>query len=354
MAERDEDQPLTLDQLPDDPLKMPPPYWRGCGAIFHIEDALEQIDYLLHDLIPLHAETEARLAEHYEKYPEYNEEDEEALEAFCEVTDDLAIHEQRIKLKTEIACLMSAIEAEDRINMFCVFNLPRDIAESIEKLSPSEKLLIASAAIGKPSVKCHSVFEAAQQLATWRNAFAHGHCVDRPTKSLRHNHLIPPDEYPGVPSALSKMRDLVGAYIRISDYLRAISTNPYTAGKSTDVEHIRELLTGIPKYRFPGNNYVYDVILDKKEQKRIAKALAQIVMSSDESRRIQLENVLATLDPFRESIILLELGLTYDRPYSHTEIMATMELSARELARERAIALTHLAGVEHLLLVETA
>ena len=123
--------------------------------------------------------------------------------------------------------------------MFCVFNLPRDIAESIEKLSPPEKLLIASAAIGKPSVKGHSVFEAAQQLATWRNAFAHGHCVDRPTKSLRHNHLIPPDEYPGVPSTLSKMRDLVGAYIRISDYLRAISTNPYTAGKSTDVEHIR-------------------------------------------------------------------------------------------------------------------
>src|SRR4029434_7338686 len=80
MTEREQERPFTLDQLPDDPLKMPPPYWRGCGAIFHIEDALAQIDYLLHDLIPLHAETETRLAEHYEKYPEYNEDDEEALE----------------------------------------------------------------------------------------------------------------------------------------------------------------------------------------------------------------------------------------------------------------------------------
>ena len=78
-----------------------------------------------------------------------------------------------------------------------------------------------------------------------------------------------------------------------------------------------------------------------------------MVMSSDESRRIQLENVLATLDPFRERILLLEFGLTDGRFYSRTEIMATMELSARELAHERAIALTHLAGVEHLLLVVT-
>ena len=281
---------------------------------------------------------------------EYNSDDEEALQEFSDITNDLSLHEHRIKLKTDIACLMSAIEAEDQINRFCVFNLHRDIAESIEKLSPPDKLLIASAAIGKPSVKGNSVFEAARRLAGWRNAFAHGHCVDRPTQSLRHNHLIPPDEYPGVPSSLTEMRELVGAYIRISDYLSAISTNPYTAGKYEGVEYIRELLTRVSKYRFHGNNYVYNVILDTKEQKRIAKALAQIVMSGDESRKIQLENVLATLDPFRERILLLELGLTDGRCYSCTEILTIMELSTRELARERAITLTYLAGVEHQLL----
>jgi hypothetical protein len=354
MAEKDEDRIFTLDQLPDDPLKMPPPYWRGCGAIFHVEDALEEIEYLLHDLIPLHAETETRLAEHYEKYPEHNEDDEEALEEFSEITDDLAVHEHRIRLKAEVACLMSAIEAEDEINRFCVYNLHRDIAESIEKLSPPEKLLIASAAIGKPGVKGDSVFEAARRLAGWRNAFAHGHCIDRPTKSLRHNHLIPPDEYPGVPSSLAEMRELIGAYLRVSDYLSAISINPYTASKCSNVENVQDLLTRISKYRFDGNNYVYDVILDKKEQKRIANALVQIATSGDESRRTQLENILTTLDPFRERILLLELGLTDGRPRSRTEIMAIMELSASELSRKRAIALTHLAGVEHLLLVATA
>jgi hypothetical protein len=43
-----EEEPiLTVDQLPDDPLKMPPPYWRSGGAIFHIQDALEELVVLL-------------------------------------------------------------------------------------------------------------------------------------------------------------------------------------------------------------------------------------------------------------------------------------------------------------------
>jgi DNA-directed RNA polymerase sigma subunit (sigma70/sigma32) len=150
------------------------------------------------------------------------------------------------------------------------------------------------------------------------------------------------------------MRELVGACLRVSDYLSTISLNPYTASKCDNVEHVQELLTRISKYRFDGNNYVYDVILDKKEQKRIATTLAQIATSGDESRRTQLENILTTLDPFRERILLLELGLTDGRPYSRREIMAIMELSASELSRERAIALTHLAGVEHLLLIGIA
>ena len=86
--------------------------------------------------------------------------------------------------------------------MFCVFNLHRDIAETIEKLSVQEKLLVASGVMGKHDVKSEAVYERAGKLNRWRNAFAHGHCVDRPVKSLRHNHLIDPDEYPGVPNCL--------------------------------------------------------------------------------------------------------------------------------------------------------
>jgi hypothetical protein len=109
-------------------------------------------------------------------------------------------------------------------------------------------------------VKGTVVFEAIRKLVAWRNAFAHGHCVDRPTKSLRHNHLIPPDEYPGVPSALRDVADLVGAFLLVTDHLRAISLNPYTGGKSWDVEEIRKSVEMLRRYQCEGNNSVYTII----------------------------------------------------------------------------------------------
>jgi len=143
---------LSVDQLPDDPMKMPPPYWRGSGAIFHLSDALQELECLLHQLIPVHADTESRLEKHFEKYPEQDD-DEEAQEEFADIADSLWALEHKMKLKAELACLMSAIQSEDDLNRFCVFNLHKDIAESIEKLSPAEKLLVASAASGSIGVK---------------------------------------------------------------------------------------------------------------------------------------------------------------------------------------------------------
>lgn len=250
---------LTADQLPDDPLKIPPPYWRSSSAIFHLEDALQELQALLQELIPIHANIEARLEEYYQKYPESRDDDEDTHEEFAEIVDDLWNVEHKIKLKAELACLMSSIQAEDDLNEFCVFNLHKDIAESIEKLSPTEKLLVASAAVGSQGVKGTVVFEAIRKLVAWRNAFAHGHCVDRPTKSLRHNHLIPPDEYPGVPSALQDVADLVCAFLLVADHLRAISLNPYTGGKSWNVEEIRKSVEMLRRYQCEGNNSVYTI-----------------------------------------------------------------------------------------------
>jgi hypothetical protein len=51
MAETSPERIATTDQLPDDPLQMPPPYWRGSGAVFHIEAALADLVALLHDLV---------------------------------------------------------------------------------------------------------------------------------------------------------------------------------------------------------------------------------------------------------------------------------------------------------------
>jgi hypothetical protein len=100
-------------------------------------------------LIPLHADTEAQLKISYQKHPIYNECDEEASEEFNEIIADLHVVEHKIKLKAQVACLMSAVQAEENINEFCVFNLHKEIAESIEKLSSPEKLTVACSVNGE-------------------------------------------------------------------------------------------------------------------------------------------------------------------------------------------------------------
>jgi hypothetical protein len=223
-------------------------------------DSLESLTRLLGELIPIHEYTESQLDEYFEEHPD-NSGDEE-LEKFGEICEDLWLLEHKIKLKAEIAILMSAIQAEDDLNQFCVFNIHKDIAESIEKLSPPEKLLVASTVVGRPNVKGSSVFEAIRKLSSWRNAFAHGHCVDRPVKSLRHNHLIEPAAFPGVPDSLAKMKDLVNGYLKLYEYLRSISLNSKTKGRSYDIEEVREHLKGISQYEFGDleeSNSVYSI-----------------------------------------------------------------------------------------------
>ena len=259
------DHIISSDQIPDDPLKMPPPYWRSGGAIFHILDSLTDLPELLSNLLIVHESTEIQLNEYYKRHPNEPSSDDE-LEEFGEICDDLWALESKVKAKAELAIFMSAIEAEDLINRYCVFNLHKDIAESIESLSPAEKILVASAAIGEKSTKGTAVYEAVKKLSAWRNAFAHGHCVDRPTKSLRHNHLISPSQYPGVPDSLEKMQELIRCFIRIDEYLRSISLNPYTAGNSVEVEEIKDQLKEISAFKFivsPDSNEIYDIEYDK-------------------------------------------------------------------------------------------
>jgi len=227
-SEDQEEEIVRVEDIPEDPLAMPPPYWRSSGAIFHVLAGLRSMVDSLSKLQPVVEQTDLALEKHYKKYDD-NSESDAAMEEFSEICDELWALEHAIKLEGERTILMASIAAEDEINQFCVFNLHRDIAETIEKLSPSEKLLIASGALGRHGLKGTDVFEKARRLASWRNAFAHGHCVDRPVKSLRHNHLISPEQYPGVPNMAEDTREFVGAFLAISRYLRSISRNEYTA-----------------------------------------------------------------------------------------------------------------------------
>lgn len=231
-----------------------PPYWRSGGAVLHLEMLLEEIWQAIDRLVVIHAETEKRYGEYLQNHPEMAEDDELPHDFFVGLMEA----EDPVKFKADLISLMSAIEAEDELNRFCVFNLSGDMAESIERLSPPEKLLIASAALRKTSVKSTAVYEGVKKLNNWRNAFAHGHCVDRTTKSLRDNHLIHPSEFPGLPKYLENMHNMVGAYLRLSDYLRKISRNKYTKLRSNNVERVRWNLAQLARFEFDGD-IVYEI-----------------------------------------------------------------------------------------------
>jgi hypothetical protein len=164
-------------------------------------------------------------------------------------------------MKCELAMLMSAIQTEEEINKFCVYSLPKELVETLEKLSPAEKLTAAISPPGEKKVRSTPAYCAVVALSAWRNAFAHGHCVDRPVKTLRHNHLISPDEYPGVPDNVTSVIKQVSGYMKLKEYLAQMSKNPYTASASEEDQTLKNLLYELRRFKFRGGPMVYDVSL---------------------------------------------------------------------------------------------
>jgi hypothetical protein len=158
---------------------------------------------------------------------------------------------------------MSAINAEDCINQFCVFNLPRDLSEALERLSSVDKFLAAASSVGSTSMRGSKAHECLTALMNWRNAFAHGHCTDRPTKSLRHNHLISPEYYESVPLDFQRCIQFCEHYYILDSALRKVSKNEYLKGSSYEMNRIAELTSQLRKYQFaftaPGGSS-YDLI----------------------------------------------------------------------------------------------
>jgi hypothetical protein len=126
---------VTSDQIPDDPLAMPPPYWRGSGAIFQIMDALQELTELLSDLVPLHDDTQEKIFDYFDRHLEPPDADDDNGE-FGDICDELWILEHRIKMKAELAIFMSAVQAEDDVNRFCVFNIIRTLQNLSKKSAP--------------------------------------------------------------------------------------------------------------------------------------------------------------------------------------------------------------------------
>lgn len=241
---------VSLNELPDDPQGMPPPYWRSGRAIFHIQASVSEIaDKLLPDLV---SAKEAWQAVQDDVDPEADLEGDES--PYPEELHILVDVESEIARLGDLAIFMAAIQAEDAINRFAVYNIHKDAAEAIEKLNPPDKLILVSNLAGATPVKGTAAFEAIRKLTKWRNAAAHGHPVDRPPDNQRKRHLINPKEFPSVPVMISELQAHLGDYFRVKEYLRSISINRYTSAQSANDEEIASSLEVISTYRFENVN----------------------------------------------------------------------------------------------------
>jgi hypothetical protein len=247
---------VSLDQLPDDPLSMPPPYWRGGVGIFIIERNMAEIaENLLPELVAANEAWNA-VSDKVDLEADVNGEES----PFPEELDILMDTESEISNLASLTSFMAAIGAEEAINQFAVFNLHKDSAEAIEKLGPPDKLILVAAMVGAAPVKGTAAYQSIRQLTAFRNAAAHGRCVDRPTTSLRKNHLIHPAELPALPTTISELDDRLNDYFLVKEYLRRISKNPYTSGPLTNDRNIADSLAIMNRYRFVSiRGQAYDI-----------------------------------------------------------------------------------------------
>lgn len=263
---------IDSEHYPDDPLSMPPPYWDDSGALDQFIRSMEMVEALLPGL----SEEGDRISPLVDSYHERKEKEgidyDTDYEEFGVISDDFMNIEHAIASYADLCVLMGGISAETLLNKFCVYNFHKDISDPLETLSMPDKFIIASALAGSPGVKSTAPYEAIKQLSRKRNAFAHGHCVYRPTSSMRKNHLR--NEQSGIQNAKKSVENLVAAvnwYLSVHDYLCKITRNKYVVGvdDSRDTGRIREILQKIRSYSFLGIDeyFPYEIVNENDLEK---------------------------------------------------------------------------------------
>lgn len=249
-------------ELPDNHLMMPPPYWRASNALFQILETLDEINILLGELPAVHKNADLNTKSDY--LFELSEKDK--FYEIANITGDLFLLEYKLSLKCELVVFLIAIVLEDKLNMTIVYNLDKDLSELSEKMNLSEKLQLISIVLKNKSVKSDKIYQKVRAITKWRNAYAHGHCTDRPTNSLRHNHLIFPDVFLSLPGEIKQLKEYLQNYIEITCYLRDISINDYTKNAFVEDKEIKKTLILINKLKFTnkGNDAVsYGITLNQ-------------------------------------------------------------------------------------------
>lgn len=243
---------------------MPPPYWQDSESIDQLIRALQVFESTLSALSDEIRRTEP-LCDQYEN--------ERATAAttydpngilFNEIYADYVYLVFSLGSHADLAILMAAITIESLLNKFCVYNLHHEIAEALEKLSPPEKLVVSSAILGFTGTKSLAPHEACKKLQTWRNSYAHGHCVRTNRRGVLKNHLRSSPvgalerEAPQITAA---MIDMIRGFLRIINFLGDISKNDYVlADEQEDIKLITELLAQISAYHFTSMDFPYEIL----------------------------------------------------------------------------------------------
>lgn len=140
----------------------------------------------------------------------------------------IADNSRLVSARMSLYRLLAAILCEQRINRFCYFELPRDTTESIEKLQPTEKLLIAAAFLDHSTIRSSHVYEGLKGLIAWRNQYAHGHNPGRSAKSIHQNHTIFPDpkDFQTLADELASLKKAAMSYCNLIEWLQKNCSHP--------------------------------------------------------------------------------------------------------------------------------
>jgi hypothetical protein len=228
------------------------PYWRTNGAIMIVQKSLSEVVRVLASMLREQRIVDKKLGPYFDKYPDDPDSytDEAADDEFGEICDRLWWIESDLSCQTRTAILMATIDLESTINRFCYYNVGETTAESIERLSLTEKLEVIHAVLHLNSFKGTHQYQAVRKLVNWRNAYAHGKCTDMPHNTIKENHLKQPDKFPGSADEVQELLEHLDAYLLISRYLCKISNNKYTSMYPIEYDEIEDILRDIRTFHF--------------------------------------------------------------------------------------------------------
>jgi hypothetical protein len=149
------------------------------------------------------------------------------------------------------AILMAVIECESWTNMVAFYRLGETVAQTMESLNPLAKLEVVHRVLGRAQFKGTHQQEALGKLFKWRNAFGHGKNPDRPTKSLRENHLVFPLGATSPREEIANLLAYLDAFIVVQKHLGEIS--PFTmqdSGLSIGFKFTVEAIDAVRSFHF--------------------------------------------------------------------------------------------------------